>query len=113
MTFEPDLINGIFEWCGGLFIWLSVIKLRNEKVVRGVSWMHVAFFSGWGFWNLFYYPHLGQWLSFWGGCFLVGVNAVWLAQIAYYNHVNRRKQREFMHDICTSGRTLRYRHNDK
>lgn len=85
----PDLINGALESCGGLFIALSVIQLHREKVVRGVSWMHVGFFSSWGFWNLFYYPHLGQWLSFWGGLLLVTVNVIWLGQIVYYNHRNR------------------------
>lgn len=85
----PDLINGLFETAGGFFIALSVIKLYNDKVVRGVSWMHVSFFSAWGFWNLFFYPHLDQWFSFWGGFILVAVNMGWLGQIVYYNWRNR------------------------
>lgn len=85
----PDLINGIFESAGGFFIALSVYKLHCEKKVRGVSWIHVAFFSSWGFWNLFYYPHLGQWASFWGGLFLVTVNLIWLGQIVYYGWQER------------------------
>lgn len=85
----PDIINGIFESCGGFFIALSVIKLHREKIVRGVSWMHVTFFSAWGFWNLYFYPHLDQWMSFWGGFLLVTVNCVWLGQIMYYNWRNK------------------------
>ena len=85
----PDLINGALEASGGLFIALSVVKLHRAKVVSGVSAVHVGFFSTWGFWNLFYYPHLDQWLSFWGGFFLVAVNCVWLGQIFYYNRRNR------------------------
>ena len=84
-----DLINGIFESCGGFFIALSVFKLHHEKVVRGVSWVHVSFFTGWGFWNLAFYPYLDQWASFWGGFLLVAVNTVWLGQIFYYNRINR------------------------
>ncbi len=80
----PDLINGAFESAGGFFILLSVRKLHHEKKVRGVSWVHAAFFSSWGYWNLFYYPHLDQWLSFWGGAFLVAMNTLWLLQMAYY-----------------------------
>lgn len=80
----PDLINGILEGVGGFFIALSVRKLHRAKVVSGVSAIHVAFFSAWGFWNLFYYPHLDQWVSFWGGVLLVAVNCVWLGQIFYY-----------------------------
>jgi uncharacterized membrane protein YfcA len=102
----PDLINGIFESCGGLFIALSVIKLHHEKIVRGVSWMHVTFFSAWGFWNLYFYPHLDQWMSFWGGLLLVAVNTVWLGQIMYYN------RRTYMR-MPPSERTERYRWSDK
>jgi hypothetical protein len=82
--FLPDLINGTFESAGGFSIALSIIKLYREKTVRGVSWLHVGFFTSWGFWNLFYYPHLGQWFSFIGGLALVISNTIWLGQIAYY-----------------------------
>ena len=44
----PDLINGTFESIGGGFISLSVRTLHKQKIVRGVSWVHVAFFSSWG-----------------------------------------------------------------
>lgn len=81
----PDIINGAFETLGGAFIALSVVKLHREKLVHGVSWLHVAFFSTWGYWNLYFYPHLDQWLSFAGGAILVAVNTTWLAQIVYYN----------------------------
>lgn len=80
----PDFINGAFETAGGFFILLSVIKLHREKMVRGVSWLHAGFFATWGYWNLFFYPHLDQWLSFWGGLFLVAVNTWWLGQLVYY-----------------------------
>jgi hypothetical protein len=81
----PDIINGSFEALGGFFILLSVLKLHRAKCVSGVSYVHVAFFSAWGYWNLYFYPHLDQWLSFWGGLFLVATNTWWLGQIVYYN----------------------------
>lgn len=80
----PDLVNGCFEASGGWFIYQSIKKLYRDKSVRGVSWKHVAFFSTWGYWNLFYYPHLDQWLSFAGGVGIVITNTIWLLQIAYY-----------------------------
>lgn len=82
---SPDTINGLFETLGGFFIALSVVSLYRAKQVRGVSWVHTAFFSAWGYWNLFYYPSLGQWFSFFGGLLLVSVNTVWLGQIVYYS----------------------------
>lgn len=84
-----DFVNGTFESLGGFFILLSVVKLYHDKRVRGVSWIHAAFFSSWGYWNLAYYPHLGQWMSFIGGAFLVAVNTVWLLQMLYYLRVER------------------------
>ena len=82
----PDLVNGIFELFGGFFILLSVIKLHKEKKVRGISWIHAGFFALWGYWNLFYYPHLGQMVSFIGGIGVVNMNAAWLVQLIYYSH---------------------------
>ncbi len=81
-----DMINGTLELAGGLFILLSVVKLHRDKQVKGVSWVHVCFFAGWGYWNLFYYPHLDQWVSFTGGVFIVVTNTVWLGQMLYYTH---------------------------
>ena len=80
----PDAINGLFELSGGLFLLRNVIQLYHDKVVRGVHWQPTMFFAAWGIWNLFYYPHLDQWLSFAGGLFIVVVNTIWLVQMIYY-----------------------------
>ena len=85
-----DMINGTFELAGGCAILLSVLKLHKDKVVRGVSWPHILFFTGWGLWNLFYYPHLDQWFSLIGGIFLVAVNTAWMSQIIYWNFKERQ-----------------------
>lgn len=83
-----DAINGAFEIFGGLFILLSILKLHREKSVRGVSWLHVGYFTAWGYWNLYYYPHLGQWASAAGGLLIVILNTAWLAQLIYYSKRN-------------------------
>jgi uncharacterized membrane protein YfcA len=85
-----DMINGIFELIGGLLLVLNCIRLHESKKVVGVSTLPVIFFSSWGLWNLYYYPSLGQWFSFFGGVLIVSVNTVWLAMCFYY----RRKSRE-------------------
>ncbi len=79
-----DILNGCYNFLGAPFVILSIIKLYRDKKVRGVSLMHVAFFSSWGYWNLYYYPHLNQWASFIGGLFLVLTNTFWLIQMIYY-----------------------------
>ncbi|KKL71436.1 hypothetical protein LCGC14_2094960, partial [marine sediment metagenome] len=43
-----------------------------------------VFFTAWGYWNMFYYPHLGQWFSFFGGFAIVFVNTVWIVLAITY-----------------------------
>jgi ABC-type arginine/histidine transport system permease subunit len=86
---NPDTINGTFETLGGFAILLSVIRLHQQKIVRGVSWPHTAFFTTWGLWNFWFYSGLSQWFSLCGGIFLSSVNAVWLCQILYYQRKER------------------------
>jgi len=80
----PDLINGMFEMVGGVLCWINVFKLRKDKVLMGVYWPVTAFFSVWGLWNIVYYPLLEQWLSFFGGLFIVSGNSVWVIFAIYY-----------------------------
>jgi len=82
-----DKINGAFETFGGFFICLNIWDVWTSKTVAGVSWIAVAFFTLWGFWNLFYYPKLGQRMSFMGSAFVAVANVVWLALLIYYGGV--------------------------
>lgn len=80
----PDLINSAFEAFGSVMIWLNVWRLYIDKETKGVSVGPTAFFVFWGFYNLFFYPHLHQWLSFAGGCSLVIANTFWLGLMLHY-----------------------------
>ncbi len=90
-----DLVNGIFEICGGLFIVPSIIKIMKEKRVHGINWITTMFFTFWGLWNLFFYPQHGLTLSFYGGVFLVLANGTWLTLLIYY----QRKQSNAKHEV--------------
>ena len=87
----PDLINGVYELVGGLFILLNVIRIHRDKKVRGVSVIAVAFFTSWGYWNLYYYPHLSQWASAIGGLFIAVMNTIWVSQMIYYIRKERNE----------------------
>jgi len=63
----PDAVNGAFEFLGGASVWMHVRTIMCDKQSRGVSPFATAFFTLWGFWNLYYYPSLAQWASFAGG----------------------------------------------
>jgi len=81
----PDIINASFEGIAGLLIWLNVLRLHKDKKIQGVHWLPTTVFVMWGFWNLYYYPHLSQYLSFIGGLLVVSANTVWLGQIIFYS----------------------------
>ena len=73
-----DTINGLFEFISGMFLWHSVYILFKDKTVKGVSIISTSVFSAWGMWNLYYYPFLGQWMSFLGGINIFTANIVWV-----------------------------------
>lgn len=79
-----DNINGLFELFGGLFILNSCYKLYKDKKVRGVSFIHIAYFTFWGYWNIEYYSNLEQWMSLIGSLGVTLINTLWLGQLIYY-----------------------------
>lgn len=79
-----DVINGGFELGAGVAVLAHCGKLYEHKTVRGVSLWAVLFFTAWGFWNVYYYPHLGQFWSFVGGIFVMLANCVYVAMLLYY-----------------------------
>jgi hypothetical protein len=67
---------------------LNVRRVWRDRTVAGVHLAPTAFFTAWGLWNLFYYPSLGQWASFAGGCAIVIMNAVWLVSAFFVSWEN-------------------------
>ena len=78
MTSAADTTNGLFELVGALLNWRNVARIRRDQRVRGVDWRTWAFFTAWGWWNIYYYPSLGQWASMLGGLVMVSANTVWV-----------------------------------
>lgn len=79
-----DSVNGMLELLGAVAVFGHCLRAFRDKCIRGASLWATAFFSLWGFWNLFYYPSLGQWASFTGGLALVLANCFWLALMVLY-----------------------------
>ena len=75
---NPDLVNGCIEFNAALFIANNAWQVWKDKQYKGVSLISTSFFTGWGGWNLYYYPHLNQALSFSGGVAVVLMNCTWL-----------------------------------
>lgn len=79
-----DTINGMFELIGAPFIFLSIMKVYSTKSSKGVNWMHPTYFTAWGVWNLYYYPWLEQWTSFWGCVAITIANIIWVFGLIKY-----------------------------
>jgi len=88
----PDLINGTFEALGGITTFLNCWQIYKDKEVKGVVWQLSIFYTAWGLWNLYYYPHLNQWISFAGGLVIVTGNIIWIMQVIYYLYLKPRSQ---------------------
>lgn len=81
---DKDAINGSFELAAGLFVLNHCRVLKAHKSLRGVSMISMGFFTLWGVWNMYYYPALGQPLSFYGGVFVVAANAFYFGMALHY-----------------------------
>jgi len=79
-----DAVNGSFETVGGLMQLSNCLRLYWDKQVAGVNWQVTAFMVGWGVWNLYFYPSLGQWASFAGGLVIVAANVLWVGMAWRY-----------------------------
>lgn len=79
-----DLINAGFEIVAGFMVLLHCRTLLKDKMVKGVNVLATAFFTGWGVWNLHYYPHLEQMWSFYASLLLVAANTLWLTMMLHY-----------------------------
>lgn len=85
-----DAINGIFHLLGATALFWNVRRVFKDKAVAGVSILSTVFFALWGFWNLYYYPHLDQWLSFIAGIAIVIGNCCWIGSMLYYSRGDRK-----------------------
>lgn len=79
-----DFVNAGFEAGMVPTIGLSVLTLHRDKRVAGIHWFQLAFVTAWGAWNLFYYPSLDQWASFWAGAGVFIINAWYTGAMLYY-----------------------------
>lgn len=91
----PDVINACFEMFAGLFCFNHIRILVKDKKVRGVSILSTIFFTSWGFWNLYYYPYLEQWWSFYGGLFIVVANIIWVYLMIHYSREEKKRNENF------------------
>lgn len=79
-----DAVNATYELLGCIAIGASCYRVHKDKQVKGVSLVTVGFFTSWGFWNLYYYPHIGQLYSGIGAAITCATNCLWVYLIVKY-----------------------------
>jgi hypothetical protein len=84
--FTGDQINAGFELIGAAMIFNNCRMVLRDKLVRGVSILANTYFTGWGIWNVFYYPSLNQVWSFRAGLCICTANILWILLMLYYKH---------------------------
>lgn len=86
-----DAGNAFFEGGLALLLTLNIKQLVKDREVKGVKLLPSIFVTAWGYWNLFYYPHLHQWASFVGGAGVCAMNTTWLYLAMKYKYQARKK----------------------
>lgn len=89
----PDLINGLIKLVGAGLTWRNAWELWKARELRGVYWPTSMFFTVWGVWNLYYYPSLDQWFSFYAGILLTMGNLAWVVMAV---HLKFKGFRQFL-----------------
>jgi len=80
----PDMINAALQLSGAVLTFLNIKRIIEHKEVKGVSTIPVMNWIVRGWWNLYYFPYLGQMISFVAGILVVTANMWWLALMFYY-----------------------------
>jgi len=87
----PELINGFFDLGGSFFTWVSVVRLWQDKEVKGTSWTAFFLYISWTFWEIFYvYPQLNMpYVVYIAGTRALGQIA-WLGIAMYFKFFKNR-----------------------
>ena len=84
----PDLINGAVEFAGSLAAWANVVTLYRDRGYAGISVVVMAFFASRALWRTYFYLHLGQPVSFFGGFSNALAYCVFVGLMIYYGKKN-------------------------
>lgn len=87
----PDIINAVFELLGFVMCLINSNQLYKDKQVRGVNVWTMVFFASWGYWNVFYYPYLGQIASTIAAILLALSNTLYACMLFYYIKLEKKK----------------------
>lgn len=83
MILSNDFLNALFEFVGAIAVWMNIWVYAKDRSVKGVYWPMSIFYCLWGGFNLWYYPSLNQWFSFYAGILVFVGNFIWLIWVLF------------------------------
>jgi len=84
-------------------VYQNVKAIQEHKSVKGVKIAPTAFFAAWGIWNLYYWFHLGQWISWFSGMGILIINTWWVYLAIYYTYKDTIKENKMVKTILAAG----------
>lgn len=79
-----DAVNAFFECGGFIAVAMNCWKTHKDRGTRGIAPLAVAFFTAWGFWNLYYYPSVGSTISGAAAIAVALANTLWISLMLYH-----------------------------
>lgn len=79
-----DLINAVFEFLAGIFVFVNCYKAYKDKELKGVSIYSSIFFTLYSLYSIIYFGILNQFISFYIGIFCLLSNLVYLIMFIKY-----------------------------
>ena len=83
-----DSVNAGFELACAVLLWLNVRTLYRDKQIKGIALSPNFLYLAAGLWDLYYYPFLGQVLSFAASLVYTTGFVLWLGMAVWYTYLS-------------------------
>mgnify|MGYP001599850197 CR=1 FL=1 len=83
-----DSVNAGFELACALLLWANVRTLYKDKQIKGIALSPNYLYLAGGLWDLYYYPFLNQWISFFACAVYTTGFTLWLGMAVWYMHLS-------------------------
>ena len=81
-----DSVNAGFELSCAILLWINVRTLYKDKQIKGIALSPNFLYLAAGVWDLYYYPFLGQWMSFVACLVYTAGFGLWLGMAVWYTY---------------------------
>jgi hypothetical protein len=83
-----DKISSLFVFGGCFVILKNILYLHKMKMIVGVPYIHMIWFTLWCIFNIFYFYHLNQMQSFYVSIVNAILQLIWAVEYIIYRKIN-------------------------